>query len=107
MMADRVRFAHIGVSFPHAIGYLESLLLMPEVEIVALHDPDPGAARGLLPAALQSHPMYDDVADLLAHAARGLKAVEQLGPDRLDAFDWSLTPRVRWVASERRRRSGS
>ena len=66
MMADRVRFAHIGVSFPHAIGYLESLLLMPEVEIVALHEPDPGAARGLLPAALQSLPMYDDVADLLA-----------------------------------------
>ena len=47
-----------------------------------------------------------DVADLLAHAARVLKAVEQLGPDRLDAFDWSLTPRVQWVASERRRRSG-
>ena len=47
-----------------------------------------------------------DVAGLLAHAARVLKAVEQLGPDRLDAFDWSLTPRVRWVASERRRRSG-
>ena len=66
MMADRVRFAHIGVSFPRAIGYLETLLLMPEVEIVALYDPDPGAARGLLPAALQSLPMYDDVADLLA-----------------------------------------
>ena len=48
-----------------------------------------------------------DVADLLAHAARVLQAVEQLGPDRLDAFDWSLTPWVRWVASQRHRRSGS
>ena len=48
-----------------------------------------------------------DVADLLTHAARVLQAVEQLGPDRLDAFDWSLTPRVRWVASQRHRRSGS
>ena len=46
-----------------------------------------------------------DVADLLAHAARVREAVEQLGPDRLDAFDWSLTPRVRWVADERRRQS--
>ena len=47
-----------------------------------------------------------DVADLLAHAARVLKAVARLGPDDLDAFDWSLRPRVRWVASERRPGSG-
>ncbi len=39
-----------------------------------------------------------DVADLLAAAARVLDAVEQLGPDRLDEFDWSLAPQVRWVA---------
>ena len=38
-----------------------------------------------------------DVADLLAHAARMLVEVERLGPDRLDEFDWALTPRVRWV----------
>ena len=46
-----------------------------------------------------------DVADLLTHAARVLQAVEQLGPDRLDAFDWSLTPQVRWVAHPRNARS--
>ena len=46
-----------------------------------------------------------DVADLLANAARVLKAVEHLGPDRLDAFDWSLTPQVRWVAHSRNARS--
>ena len=32
-MADRVRLAHIGVAYPHGIDYLESLLLMPEVEM--------------------------------------------------------------------------
>ena len=42
-----------------------------------------------------------DVADLLAHAARILDAVQRLGPDRLDAFDWSLAPRVRWVDRHR------
>ena len=38
-----------------------------------------------------------DVADLLALAGRILQSVERLGPDRLDEFDWSLAPRVRWV----------
>ena len=44
-----------------------------------------------------------DVADLLAQAARILAAVERLGPDRLDAFDWSLAPQVRWVVPEKTR----
>lgn len=35
-----------------------------------------------------------DVAGLLAAAARALEAVQALGPDRLDEFDWSLAPRV-------------
>ena len=35
-----------------------------------------------------------DVAALLDAAARVLEHVEQLGPDRLDRFDWSLVPRV-------------
>ena len=39
-----------------------------------------------------------DVADLLAAAARVQHAIEQLGPDHLDEFDWSLAPQVRWVA---------
>ena len=38
-----------------------------------------------------------DVADLLVQAARILAAVDRLGPDRLDAFDWSLAPHVRWI----------
>ena len=38
-----------------------------------------------------------DVADLLAGAARVLRAVDGLGPDRLDAFDWSLAPTVKWA----------
>lgn len=36
-----------------------------------------------------------DVDDLLRQAARILSAVEALGPDALDRFDWSLAPRVR------------
>ena len=39
-----------------------------------------------------------DVADLLAAAARVQHAIEQLGPDHLDEFDWSPAPQVRWVA---------
>jgi hypothetical protein len=38
-----------------------------------------------------------DVADLLVHAARILREVERLGPDRLNEFDWSMAPRVRWI----------
>ena len=36
-----------------------------------------------------------DVQTLLADAARALREVERLGPDRLAEFDWSLVPRVR------------
>ena len=38
-----------------------------------------------------------DVQALLADAARALREVERLGPDRLREFDWRLTPRVRFV----------
>ena len=65
-MRDKVRFASIGISFAHGRGLLESLVLMPEVEVVALHDPNPGAARALVPSSLKDAPMYDDVAALLA-----------------------------------------
>ena len=65
-MADGVRFAHIGVAYPHGVGYLESLMLMPEVEIVALHDPDPAAAQTVVPAGLRGLSVYDDPAVLLA-----------------------------------------
>ena len=68
-MADRVRLAHIGVTYPHGVDYLESLLLMPEVEIAALYDPDPGAASGMVPDELRGLKIYDDV-DVLLQAER-------------------------------------
>ena len=64
-MADSIRFAHIGVAYPHGLDYMESLLLMHEVEVVALYDPDPGAAGNLVPPGLRGLPLYDDLADLL------------------------------------------
>ena len=36
-----------------------------------------------------------DVDALVRDAERALHAVQQLGPDRLGAFDWQLAPRVR------------
>ena len=36
-----------------------------------------------------------DVEGLLKDAAAALKAVDQLGPERLDQFDWRLAPIVR------------
>ena len=42
-----------------------------------------------------------DVAALIASAARVLRAVDRLGPDRLDAFDWSLAPTVEWAGPDR------
>lgn len=38
-----------------------------------------------------------DVRALLDAAARALRAVEALGPERLDRFDWTLVPRVQLV----------
>ena len=38
-----------------------------------------------------------DVAHLLAQAARVREAVEKLGINELDRFDWTLAPRVRLV----------
>ena len=40
-----------------------------------------------------------DVATLLTDAARLRETVERLGPKKLDAFDWSLAPSVRWVTN--------
>ena len=38
-----------------------------------------------------------DVRGLLDAASLALRAVEELGPARLDEFDWTLVPRVRLV----------
>ena len=40
-----------------------------------------------------------DVAHLLAQATQVLDAVEQLGPAKLDEFDWILAPHVRLVST--------
>ena len=66
LLAEKVRFAQLGVTYPHALGYLEALTLMPEVEVVALYDPNPAEAQALLPEALHDRPLYGDVATLLA-----------------------------------------
>jgi predicted metal-dependent hydrolase len=42
-----------------------------------------------------------DVERLLSDAARALAEVERLGPARLDAFDWSLVPKVLLVGNAR------
>lgn len=64
-MTDRVRIAHIGVTYPHGEGYIESLLLTPGVELVALYDSDPHTAKDHVPAELQYLEIYDDFARLL------------------------------------------
>ena len=65
-MTEKVRFAQIGVDHPHASAYLEGLLLMPEVEVVALYDPDPAAAGGHVPPELDGVPVFGQVAELLS-----------------------------------------
>ena len=42
-----------------------------------------------------------DVRALLDDAALALRLVQELGPARLDEFDWTLVPRVRLVKSEK------
>ena len=64
-MSNSVRIAHIGVNYPHGIGYIESMLLIPDVQIVALYDPDPASSVTMLPTPLQSLPVYDNLDTLL------------------------------------------
>ena len=52
----------------------------------------PGYLRPFAPAC-----QTVDVTDLLDQVTRILREVEQLGPDGLDRFDWSLAPRVRFT----------
>lgn len=58
------RFALLGVAQPHAGGYLETLLALPDVEVAAGYSWEPEIARGTLPAAVSDLPMYDDVVEL-------------------------------------------
>lgn len=60
-MSNSVRIAHIGVNYPHGIGYIESMLLMPDVQIVAFYDPEPASSIAVLPTPLQSLPVYDNI----------------------------------------------
>jgi len=48
-------------------------------------------------APFAPHCQSIDVQALLDDAARALREVERLGPDRLGEFDWRLTPRVRLI----------
>ena len=41
-----------------------------------------------------------DVAALVAAVARALAHVQELGPDRLGEFDWTLAPTVQWVTPD-------
>jgi predicted dehydrogenase len=66
MANEPVKFAMIGVTQPHAAGYAETLLQMPEAEIVAGYDwVDLDLVRQGLPGQLREMPLYDDVATLL------------------------------------------
>lgn len=65
-MADKVRIAQLGVVQPHAAGYRETLLHMPEVEIVAAYDFDGDSARAELARIGLDCPFYDDIGELLA-----------------------------------------
>lgn len=64
-MSNPVRIAHIGINYPHGIGYIESMLLMPDVQIVALYDSEPVTSIAELPTPLQSLPVYDNIDKLL------------------------------------------
>lgn len=64
-----VRFALLGVAQPHAAGYLETLLAMPDVEVVAGYSWEPEIARGTLPADVANLPLYDDVTALFEREA--------------------------------------
>src|SRR5438034_559414 len=48
-------------------------------------------------APFAPHCQRVDVQALLDAASAALREVERLGPDRLGEFDWSLTPRVRFI----------
>ena len=60
-VAEKVRIAQLGVVQPHAAGYRETLLHMPEVEIVAAYDFDSEAARAELAKIGLDCPFYDDI----------------------------------------------
>jgi predicted dehydrogenase len=59
--------AHVGIDHPHARGFLQSLLLVPEIELVALCESDPGPVRAVAEAmpAVGRLPVYRDVGRLL------------------------------------------
>ena len=62
---EKVRLAQIGVNHPHAAAFRETLLLIPQVEVVALCDADPAGVRPLIRPALQNVPFYGDLSTLL------------------------------------------
>ncbi|HEY3108519.1 MAG TPA: Gfo/Idh/MocA family oxidoreductase [Chloroflexota bacterium] len=64
-MSAPARVVQVGLGHPHAAGIGETLLLMPEVEIVGFCDVDP-ALRGQPPPALAARPSFADFGEMLA-----------------------------------------
>lgn len=62
-----IRVAILGVSQPHGQGYIDTLRLLPGVEIVAGYDMD-DTARAKAAAALGDVPIYDRIETLLDEA---------------------------------------
>jgi len=55
-----LRLAMIGVDHPHALGYRETLALMPEVELVGFYDEHPQRAKELLAGGYAGVAAYYD-----------------------------------------------
>jgi predicted dehydrogenase len=55
-----LRMAMIGVDHPHALGYRETLALIPEVELVGVYDEEPQRARLLLQGGFQDVAAFYD-----------------------------------------------
>jgi predicted dehydrogenase len=62
----RIPVALVGVDHPHVKDWQGVLERVSEVELVALYDPHPAAARAQLLPTYAQLPLYDSVADLLA-----------------------------------------
>lgn len=64
-MTEPVRFALLGLGQPHMESYTETLLHLPETEVVAAYDWDMHARPQTLPDSLADMPIYKDVTRLL------------------------------------------
>jgi predicted dehydrogenase len=82
-VSERVRIVQVGLTHPHADELRETLLYMPEVEIVGFCDGDP-TCRERVPPPLADRPFFDEFGDLL-RATQPDVAVITLPADRTPA----------------------